>query len=406
MRFLESVIIAIKALWANKLRSILTLVGMIIGVMTVIAVVSVITGMNNYVSEKINSIGSNTFIIDKFGIITSDEEFFKALRRKNLTLNDMKAIERDCDLCGIVGGGIETGAEKIKYGSDYLEDIAVAGVTHNYLNVSDVIIDIGRPFSEIDEAHNRAVCVIGPDIVKHLIKDTNPLGKKLKIGKYYYEIIGVGKSRGSFLGQNQDNWAAIPITTFSKHYGSRRPLSIYVKARSIDVMQETQDQARTVLRAQRKLKYNQEDDFSIFTAETLMEFFNNFVGIAWLVLILISSISLVVGGIVIMNIMLVSITERTREIGIRKALGARRRDILWQFLVEAVTISILGGAIGVLLGVGFALLISQFSPLPTSIELWAILSGLAVASSVGLAFGIYPATKAARLDPIESLRYE
>jgi putative ABC transport system permease protein len=205
---------------------------------------------------------------------------------------------------------------------------------------------------------------------------------------------------------NQDNWVVIPLRTYSKYIERRSSVSVYVKATDLAYMQETQDQVRSILRARRKISYNQEDDFDIMTAASVMNFYDNFVGTAWLVLIIISGISLLVGGIVIMNIMLVSVTERTREIGIRKAIGARRGDILWQFLVEAVTLSVLGGGMGILVGIGFASLIGNISPLPADVELWSVLTGLGVASSVGLVFGIFPAMKAARLDPIESLRYE
>lgn len=406
MRFLEGVIIAFQSIWVNKLRSFLTLIGIIIGVTTVIAVVSVINGMDNYVASKINSMGSNTFIVEKNGIITSEEDWWEARKRKRITIADMNAIKRNCDLLSDVGGAMGGRQSRVKYGSKYLEDIHIAGVTYNYIVVSDVELDYGRMLDETDDAHGSAVCVVGPDIISNLLEDKQALGKRLKIGSYYYTIIGVGKKRGSFLGQNQDNWVVIPLRTYSKYFGRRSSVSIYAKAKNVAHMQAAQDQVRSILRARRKLSYDQEDDFGIFTAESLMSLYSGYVGGAWLVLILISSISLVVGGIVIMNIMLVTVTERTREIGIRKAIGARRRDILWQFLVEAVTLSILGGGVGVLIGILFAVVIDQVSPLPATIKLWSVLSGLGVASGVGLIFGVFPAMKAARLDPIESLRYE
>ncbi len=406
MRFLEGVIIAFQSIWANKLRSFLTLIGIIIGVTTVIAVVSIINGMDNYVASKINSMGSNTFIVEKNGIITSEEDWWEAQKRKRITVADMNAIKRNCDLLADVGGAMGGRMSRVKYGSKYLEDIHIAGVTYNYIAISDVEMDYGRMLDETDDAHGSAVCIVGPDIISNLLEGKHALGKRLKIGRYYYTIIGVGKKRGSFLGQNQDNWVVIPLRTYSKYFGRRSSVSIYAKAKNVAYMQESQDQVRSILRARRKLGYDQEDDFGIFTAESLMSIYSGFVGGAWLVLIIISSISLVVGGIVIMNIMLVTVTERTREIGIRKAIGARRRDILWQFLVEAVTLSILGGGVGVLIGILFAVVIDQVSPLPATIKLWSVLSGLGVATGVGLVFGVFPAMKAARLDPIESLRYE
>jgi len=397
--------IALQSIIANKLRSILTLIGIIIGVTTVIAVVSIINGMNNYVSVKINSLGSNTFIIDKEGIITSEEDWIEAQKRKDITVEDMRAIERGCTQCENVGGSVER-TWRVKYGSSYLEDVYVSGTTYNFLEVSDLEIDYGRSLEESDEIHRTAVCIVGPDIVENLIKFGSPLGKDIKVGNYYFRVIGVGKKRGSFMGQNQDTWVVMPLTTFQKYFGRHRTVAVYAKAREVSLLQEAQDEARMIMRSRHKLKYAQKDDFGIMTAGSLMQVYNSFTGVAWVVLVIISSISLLVGGIVIMNIMLVSVTERTREIGVRKAIGARRRDILWQFLVEAITLSLMGGATGVALGVGLALLIGKVSPLPASIELWAVASGLGVATSVGLVFGIFPALKAARLDPIESLRYE
>jgi len=405
MQFFEGVLIAFQSIVANKMRSILTLIGIIIGVATVIAVVSIINGMNNYVAVKINSLGSNTFIIDKEGIITSEDDWLNAQKRKDITIDDMRAVENGCILCENVGGSVER-PWRIKYGSSYLEDVWVSGTTYNFLEVSDVDIEYGRPLEESDEIHRTAVCIVGPDIVENLIKFGSPLGKDIKVGNYYFRIVGVGKKRGSFMGQNQDSWVVVPLTTFEKYFGRHRTISIYAKARDVALLQEAQDEARMIMRSRHKLKYNQKDDFGVMTAGSLMQVYNSFTGVAWMVLVIISSISLLVGGIVIMNIMLVSVTERTREIGVRKAIGARRRDILWQFLVEAVTLSVIGGAVGVSLGIALALMIGKFSPLPASIETWAVASGLAVATSVGLVFGIFPALKAARLDPIESLRYE
>jgi putative ABC transport system permease protein len=405
MWFFEGVAIAIQSIAANKLRSILTLIGMIIGVTTVIAVVSIINGMNNYVAVKINSIGSNSFIVDKEGVITSEEDWWNARKNKDITMDDMAAIKRGCTLCEDIGGAV-TSVARVKYDADYLEDVYLTGATYNYTDISDVDIDYGRNLDQNDEDHRSAVCLVGPDIVEKLMKVNNPLSRDIKVGEHYFRIIGVGKPRGSFFGQNQDSWVCIPLATYEKYFGRHMSIAIYGKATDVKYLEEAQDEARMVLRSRHKIKYNQKDDFGIMTAGSLMALYNNFTGAAWMVLIILSSVSLLVGGIVIMNIMLVSVTERTKEIGIRKAIGARRRDILWQFLIEAVTLSIVGGGVGVLLGVGLALAVSKFSPLPASIEAWAVLSGLGLASSVGIVFGLFPALKAARLDPIEALRYE
>jgi putative ABC transport system permease protein len=406
MWFLEGVIIAIQSIWANKLRSVLTLIGIIIGVTTLIAVVSVINGMNNYVAAQINSMGSNTFIIDKMGIITSDEDWFEALKRKRITIDDMRAVERYCSLCGNVGGATDVSLVKVKFGAEYIEDIYLRGITYNFLDVSDMEIDYGRSLNETDEDHRASVCIVGPDIVKNLIKYENPLGKDIKVGKYYFRIVGVAKPRGSFMTINQDSWVIVPLTTHEKYFARRRSISIYAKAISMAVMQEAQDEARSIMRTRRKLKYDQKDDFDIMTTESFIQLYRSLTATLWIVLVFISSISLIVGGIVIMNIMLVSVTERTREVGIRKAIGARRRDILWQFLVEAATLAAIGGGVGILIGILFALVLDKVSPLPATVELWAVLTGFAVASTVGIVFGLFPAVKAARLNPIESLRYE
>jgi len=284
--------------------------------------------------------------------------------------------------------------------------VALIGATANYIDVADVDIAYGRGFTDSDDLHRRAICILGPDVVENLFNGQDPIDKIVKVGNMYLRVAGVGTKRGSFLGQNQDIWVVMPLNTFGKYYGRRADLSLSIKARSVSTMEEAQDQVRVILRNRRGDKYKDPDSFGIFTAASLMALYNNFVSTAWVVLVGVSSISLLIGGIVIMNIMLVSVTERTREIGIRKAIGARRKDILWQFLVEAVTLSILGGAVGVALGTGLALLIAAYSPLPASIETWAVLSGLGIASSVGIFFGIFPAMRAARLDPVECLRYE
>ncbi|MBD3168687.1 MAG: FtsX-like permease family protein [candidate division Zixibacteria bacterium] len=405
-RIFESITIAVASLLANKLRAILTLLGMIIGVMTVITVVSVINGMNNYVAEQINQMGSSTFIIDKYGVITSEDEWYEKRKRKDLTLMDMRSIDEYCDYCDIVGGSSFNMSVTVKRGSRNIEGTIIKGVTYNYVEISDVKLDFGRSFVESDELHRRAVAVVGPDVTENLFPGEDPIGKKLKVGNYYFTIIGVAERRGSFLGNNQDNWVIMPLSTYYKYYSGKQHLQIFVKAVSYPLMDEAMDEARVILRSRHHVKYDEPDDFDIMTAETFMDLYNNFTSVAWMVLIGVSSISLVVGGIVIMNIMLVAVTERTREVGIRKALGARRKDILWQFLIEALTLSLIGGAIGIALGFAIAEIVSRTTPLPSSVELWSILAGVGISTVIGTFFGIYPAMKAARLDPIEALRFE
>jgi putative ABC transport system permease protein len=381
------------------------LIGVIIGVMTVIAVVAIISGMNKYVETEISSMGSTTFLIRKFGMITSSEEWFKQIKRKNLTLKDMEAIKENCPDCWKVGAEAVSW-RKVKYKNKHLSNMTIVGATANITEIANHDVYEGRGISEFEVEHNRQVCFVGWEIVDNLFPNEDPMGKDIKIGNDYFRIIGVAKKKGTFLGDNQDNFVLIPITTYQKLFKRSMFLMIFVKARDFMSMQEAMDQCRLILRARRNVSYDKEDDFAILTSESIMDFFRQFTRLALMVMGGIASISLVVGGIVIMNIMLVSVTERTKEIGIRKALGARRRNILWQFLVEAVTLALVGGIAGVAMGALIAKILSLTTPLPSAVEGWSVAVALFVASSVGIFFGIFPAMKAARLNPIEALRYE
>ncbi len=412
MRLLEGIFIALASLVANKLRSILTLIGVIIGVMTVIAITSIIAGMNKYVADQLSSVGSDTFFINKWGLIMSEDEWWEALKRKSITLSDMKAVEDHCPSCYKVGASADV-SRRVKRSNVYLDDVTIAGVTANLIDIIDIKVEQGegRYVSRFEEEHNRTVAFIGWEIKDKLFGQVDPIGKDIKIGNQKFRVVGIAEKRGSFLGQSKDNFVHVPITTFFKHFGRHRygrevSVDIVVKAASFESMNEAMDQARVILRARRHVPYNKQDDFAMMTGETFMDLYRQFTSTAYLTMIGISSIALLVGGIVIMNIMLVSVKERTREIGIRKALGARRKDVLWQFLIESVTLAMVGGMLGVLLGLGAGKVVAMNSPLPASADPFWIVTGLVLATSVGLVFGVYPAVKAARLDPIEALRYE
>ncbi len=407
MQFLESVLQALASLRANKLRSILTLIGVIIGVMTVIAVASIIAGMNRYVADQLAQLGPTTFFIDKWGIITSEEEWFKAMKRKDLTLADMYAVRDYCNSCERVGAMAQT-IGRVKYGSQFVTDVEIQGAAGNVEEITSVVAEHGYYPTDFDNEHRNQVALIGWAVADKLFPSLDPIGKIIKIQGHSFTVVGVAKKLGSFLGQSQDNFVAVPITTYQKLFQKRRFdwFGILVKAVDYQSMEKAKDECRLILRARRHVPYKEDDDFGFASSESLMELWRNFSGTAFLVMIGVSSIALLVGGVVIMNIMFVSVKERTKEIGIRKAMGARKRNILWQFLVEATTISLVGGILGILAGAVIGKLVDLFTPLPAAIEPWSVVSGVLIASFVGIFFGLYPAVKAARLDPVEALRYE
>jgi len=406
----ESIRQALSSLRANKLRALLTLVGVIIGVMTIIAVVSIITGMNKYVAGQLASLGPTTFFIDKWGLVMSEDEWWKAMKRKELNLDDMRAVASGCPSCEEVGALAQTG-QKVKYRNQHLNDVEVKGITANMEKITDIVTESGYSPTEFDVDHRRQVALIGWEIKDKLFGAIDPLGKEIKIGNHYFTVIGIAKKRGSFLGENQDNFVRIPITTFHKLFFEKRTrwnywFAIFIKAADYKSVENAQDEARLILRARRHLKYHDADDFGIKSSETFLELWKSFTFAAFFVMIIISSIALVVGGIGIMNIMLVSVRERTKEIGIRKAVGAKRKNILWQFLAESATICIIGGIFGILLGFLIGKVLAWRIHLPVSVEPWSIIAGILMSLFVGLFFGIYPAMKAAKMDPIEALRYE
>ena len=405
MNLRESTGIALTAIRANKLRSFLTLLGTIIGVASVIAVISFVEGLNRFVADKLIDAGSNVFVVDKYGFITSNEAWEQAQKRPDITPEDADALRAGVQHAKMVVAHSST-VERIHYRAKHVDGVNVRGDGPGYEVISDYTIAEGRHLGEIDDQHRQLACVLGPEVAADLFPGADPIGKQIRIGEQTYRVVGVTRAKGKMLGQSQDRFAVIPIRTFQKYKAERGSIEINIKTLDQAALPVAIQEARNILRGRRHIAPGKPDNFGITTADTWLEFYRTLTGGIFVVMIGVASIALVVGGIVIMNIMLVSVTERTREIGVRKALGARRRDILTQFLVEATTLSLAGGLIGILLGVGLALIVGAISPLPAGVNGFAIVLGIAMSSLVGIFFGSYPAFLAAKLDPIEALRYE
>ena len=407
MNFSEAVAIATSSLWAHKLRSALTLLGVVIGVAAVIAVVSLINGANQYVATKVFRLGADVFGLSKQpSIITNVDDWLQFQKRKRLTYDDFLAVKSLCRSCSEVGASLG-GRVETRSGLNSLKDTNLRAWTPQMSDLYDVDLVEGRHITDSDVSSAAPVCVIGNDVVENLLPSVDPVGKEIRWNNVTCEVIGVGKKEGTSLGNSLDNWIILPLTTYRKEYGSQQDsLRITSRAYSAAKIQDSVDEVRQIMRGRHHLDYDDKDDFAIETSDSFLSLWKDISSSFFLVTVAIASISLVVGGIVIMNIMLVSVTERTREIGVRKAMGARRNDILLQFLIESSTIAVIGGAIGVVLGAMVAELITLLFSLPASVQLWSVLGGLAVALSVGLFFGTYPASKAARLDPVEALRSE
>jgi len=403
----ESFSMSMSSLLTNKLRTFLTLLGIIIGVLTIIAVVSIIQGLNNYVYTKMSFFGANDFTVSKFSLMgMSLKEFKEQMKRKDLTLEEMELLRRECRSCELVGASVET-RRTVKFGSQSLKDTDVNGVTHLDHNIGSVLeLESGRHIQREDENHSRYVCIIGADIREKLFPFTDPLGQWIKVGPDNFLVIGLGRKKGKLLGMSQDNYVRLPISTFFKLYGSRRSVSINVHTASQEQMKAAEEEVRTLLRSARHRSFRDPDDFSFQTSETFIQFYKTATSSIYFAMIAVSSIALLVGGIVVMNIMLVSVTERTKEIGIRMAVGARRQDILFQFLIESSVIAGTGGVIGILLGLALAKIVSAATSLPSRVEPFSIILAVVMASSIGLFFGIYPANKAAKLNPIDALRLD
>ena len=405
-QFFEAAAIALQAIWANKLRSLLTVLGNIVAVTSIIAVVSLVQGLNASVKDSIQSqIGADTFQVTRDKPTLTRQQADKAATNPDVTLDEAKAL-RDFGghIKNVMAEGTANG--QAKYRSESLDSIRIRGVTKEYTQLSTTRVERGRPITPREFEDGRAVTILGWGTADRLFGAIEPLDKTITLAGEHFRVVGVAEKKGAILGQSQDEFAIVPLVAFQKIFGTRQSLALTVTPTDPSMTRTAMDDAEAAMRLQRRLRPRDPNNFGIASSDTFLDLYNQITSGVFAILIGVVSLSLVVGGIVIMNIMLMAVTERTREIGLRKSLGARRRDIMWQILTESVTLSTFGGVIGTALGFGVAKIISLVSPLPAIVEVWSVVLGISVTAFVGLFFGLYPAQRAARLDPIEALRKE
>jgi putative ABC transport system permease protein len=405
-QFFESAGIALQAIWANKLRSFLTVLGNIVAVTSIIAVVSLIQGMNAYVTNAIvTDVGADNFTIQRTPVVRTAEDEERVRSNPPITRDDAAAVrEFDDHILAVATQG--NSRTRITYKNQTLNSVQIQGVSREYIYFSTFNAERGRAISPAEVDRHRPVTILGYDTAEQLFGAADPIDKLIRIGNMQFRVVGVSEKKGSVFGQSQDEFAVVPIGVFQKMFGSRMSLQILVKPRSPEVVQAAMDDATVAMRIERRLRPNEPDNFGMFSSDSLLNLYHTATNGIFAVLLGVVALSLVVGGIVIMNIMLMVVSERTREIGLRKALGAKRRDIIWQILTESVTLSTFGGLVGVGLGFLLALAISSATPLPAAVQFWSVLIGIGITAMVGLFFGMYPAMRAASLDPIEALRRE
>ena len=406
-QFYEAAVIALGAIWANKLRSFLTVLGNIVAVTSIIAVVSLVQGMNGYVTDAILSgVGADNFTIQRMPVVRTEADEERVRNNPRLKLEEALAVRRYSDNVGAVAAQTQS-RTTARFGGEAVDGVQVQGVSREYIYFGTFNAERGRLISPAEIDANRPVTVLGWDVADKLFGQADPIDKVISINKVHYRVVGVYKKKGSAFGNSQDNFAIISLGNFQKMFGNRMGgLQLLVKPREPEVVKAAMDDATVALRVERRLRPKDPDNFGMFTSDTLLAIYNTATQGIFAVLIGVVALSLVVGGIVIMNIMLMVVSERTREIGLRKALGARRRDIVWQILTESVTLSTFGGVVGTFFGFILATVISKVSPLPSTVQVWSVVMGISVTAVVGLFFGLYPAMRAARLDPIEALRRE
>ena len=391
------------ALRSHKLRASLTMLGLTMGVATLITVMTLVQGANLYVEQKIANLGTNVFQIARTPFAVTDFNIIiKALKFKKIDVDDMRAIADGCPACEEVGATVST-TVRARYGNKEVPDVSLSGQTANMADIDTRAVELGRYFTPSEAEHRTNVCLIGDTLVQQLFLGTDPIGKSIRVGNDEFMVIGVMEKIGSVLGQDQDNFVMAPLPVFLRMQGIHTSLIINVKT-STENFELAQDQAHLVLRSRRHLSGKMEDDFFIGTKESYMALWRSISTAFFSVFIMVSAISVVIGGIVIMNVMLVSVTLRRREIGVRRAVGATQRDILRQFMLESVIQCIAGGIAGISMGFLVALLLRTYTPFPASVQTWVAVLGVFLSSGVGLFFGIYPAIRASRLDPVVALR--
>ncbi|MDP2807325.1 MAG: ABC transporter permease [bacterium] len=412
MNIWESVRLAFDAIWAHKLRSGLTTLGIMIGVLTVIGMLALIDGFNKMIAKQLSSLGTTTLYVQKEGLVMSHDDWLKTRGRKNLTIEDAYAVRDNCPSVLRVAPLLDN-MVNVKYGKQEVMGTEVNGTTPEFQFIADYEIVDGRPMSNVDMTHSRQVAMLGSTVVEKLFGQQDPLGKEVIISGNRFEVIGLLAKKGSFLGNDQDNMLLIPISTFQKIFtgqirnrGRGGSVTIAVQPLDVSYVEKAKDEVTELLRRRRKVPPSKPDDFGIVTADQIMGIFKKITAGVFGLMIGVTLLSLLVGGIGIMNIMLVSVSERIKEIGIRKAIGARKKDIMRQFIIEAVSLSLVGGVTGMILGFILAGLVSLVIKLPASVSWWSVLLGFGFSAAVGIFFGWYPAQRAADLDPIEALRHE
>jgi putative ABC transport system permease protein len=401
---METFRLALDALRAHKLRSFLTLLGVILAVATLVAVMSVVAGLNFYVADRVANLGANVYLVDRFGIITSQDAWIKAQKRPLVTIDEYQRLRENMKTAANVAA-TDDRVMDVRSGNILLESTDLTGVTPNYAEIRNMNLAAGRFLTEGDELHHAPVCFIGADVLKKFFPTVDPIGKTIRAGTNTYEVVGVATEIGSAFGQSQDNYILIPFSTYYKDWHKQNDwLTIFVQAQNSELMQASEDEARMLMRAWRHLPYDAPDNFAVFGSASIMALWNQITGNLFAVAVALTAVFLVVGGIVIMNIMLASVTERTREIGLRRSLGARRKHIVLQFMTESAVLAAVGGIMGLALAYGIVALVRAVTPIPVKTPLSAVIISLSVSTAVGLFFGIYPAMRAAKLDPIEALR--